>query len=77
MTSVYTKENLENIPTLSPKLDNLPSVTVNFKPEIVEKKLKQLKTTRSIGPDGFHSRILTELAQSVKLHLSIIFQKEN
>ena len=74
-TSVFTKENLDNIPTLAPKIDNPPHVIVHFTPEIVEKKLNRLKTTKSAGPDGFHPRILSELTQSVKLPLSIIFQK--
>ena len=38
-------------------------------------KLKRLKTTKSAGPDGFHPRVLNELALSIKLLLSIIFAK--
>ncbi|KAK2160241.1 hypothetical protein LSH36_137g01039 [Paralvinella palmiformis] len=41
----------------------------------IEKKLKRLKTTKSAGPDGFHPRVLNELAQSITLSLSIIFAK--
>jgi len=50
-------------------------VEINFSPEVVEKKLKRLKTTKSAGPDGFHPRVLNELAQPIKLPLSIIFAK--
>ena len=74
-TSVFTRENLENIPNLSSRINNPPPVEVNFTPEIVEKKLNKLKTTKSAGPDGFHPRILSELAKTVKTPLSIIFKK--
>ena len=69
--NVFTHEKLENIPNLESKIEN--PVEVDFSAEIVEKKLKRLKTSKSAGPDGFHPRVLNGLAQSIKLPLSIIF----
>jgi len=74
-TSVFTHEKLENLPNLESKIEKPPPVEVDFSPEVVEKKLKRLKTTKSAGPDGFHPRVLNELVQSIKLPLIIIFAK--
>ena len=75
VTSVFTRENLENIPNLSSRINNSPPVIVNFTPGIVEKKLNKLKTTKSADPDRFHPRIVRELAKTIKSPLSIIFKK--
>ena len=68
-------KKLENIPNLESEIENPPPVEVDFSPEVVEKKLERLKMTKSAGPDGFHPRVLNELAQSITLSLSIIFAK--
>ena len=70
-TSMFIHEKLENIPNLESKIENPPPVEVVFSTEVVEKKLKKLKTIKSAGPDGFHPRVLHELAQSIKVPLSI------
>ena len=74
-TSVFTRENLDNIPNMKSKLSNSPPIIVEFTPETVLKKLNRLKITKSAGPGGYHPRILSELAQSIKLPLSIIFTR--
>ena len=43
--------------------------------EKVLKKLKQLDTTKSPGPDGFHARFLNELAEELSEPLALIFSK--
>ena len=72
---MFTIENLDNIRTMKSKLPNSPPIIVEFTPEIVVKKLNQLKITKSAGPDGYHPCILSELAQLIKLPLSIIFTR--
>ena len=37
-------------------------------------KLKKLKIYKSPGPDGLHSRVLSELAETISIPLSIIFK---
>ena len=40
---------------------------------MVGNKLSKLKTNKSSGPDGFHSRVLKETASSIGLPLSILY----
>ena len=47
---------------------------VIFSSEFILKKLKDLNTNKSPGPDSINSRILFELANSIAPSLSIIFQ---
>ena len=49
-TSVFTRENLENIPNLSSRINNPPPVEVNFTPEIVEKKTEQVENNQISRP---------------------------
>ena len=44
-------------------------------PERVEQKLRGLRITSSPGPDGFHPRILKELASVLSVPLCKLFQK--
>ena len=71
----HERENLDNIPSMKSKLSNSPPIIVEFTPETVLKKLNRLKITKSAGPAGYHPRILSELVQSIKLPLSIIFTR--
>ena len=74
-TSVFMRENLDNILSMKSKLSNSSQIIVAFTPEIVHTKLNRLKITKSAGPDGYHPSILSKLAQSIKLPLSIIFTR--
>ena len=69
--SVFTRENTD-IPVLEDKHQIKDSVNISFTTDIIEKKLKELKITKSAGPDGFHPRVLNEISTSIKLPLSII-----
>ena len=40
----------------------------------MKKKLKNLKTNKSPGPDGIHPRLLKELSDTLTMPLTLIFQ---
>ena len=73
--STFTVENLEEIPeTPTHPVDQLLS-TVNITPEIVKSKLESLNSSKSPGPDKWHSHFLKELANIICIPLSILFNK--
>ena len=72
--SVFTHENT-HIPDLAPKYLSKDSCEICFTTDVMEKKLKKLKVTKSAGPDGFHPRVLNEISPSIRLPLSIICSK--
>jgi len=49
--------------------------TVNFPPDVVERKLLGLKTFSSPGPDGLHPLVLKSCASILKVPLSLIYDK--
>ena len=71
-TSVFTRENTSNIPKLGTIHTGTPLTHIEITPEKVEKKPLKLKVTKYAGPDGFHPRILKEMASSICLPLSTI-----
>ena len=73
-TSVFTRENTENMPQPQSRDVNPISDLVITK-KMVEKKLKLLNPNKSSGPDGLHPRILLELSESISNPLSQIMQK--
>ena len=42
--------------------------------DMVKKKLKTIKTNKSPGPDAIHPRVLHEIAPSIAVPLTVIFQ---
>ena len=74
-TSVFTKENMDNMPDLSQRHPGEPIMSLEITVEMVEKKLKKQRPTKSQGPDGFHLRVLQETASTINLPLSLIFMK--
>ena len=74
-SSVFTKEDTNNIPAFDDRqfLQKLQTVTIT--PDKVKKKLKKLKATKCAGPDGFHPRVLRDCADSLALPLTLIFNK--
>ena len=74
-TSVFTEEDLENIPTLEDRYHGPPLENIIITPEMITQKLKKLKTSKSPGPDGFHPRVLMETAEELSVPLTILFRK--
>ena len=75
-SSVFTREDPSiTIPCL-PENEFAHSLTnIDITPDKVEGKLKSLRSSASPGPDGFHPRILKELASWICHPLSSIFRK--
>ena len=72
-SSVFTREDLSNIPNFDPHpctsfLDN-----ISISPEEVKKKLTKLRTDKSCGPDEVHPLLLNNLADLMSIPLTIIF----
>jgi hypothetical protein len=74
-SSVFTREDLTNIPDPQVRDFGIPLENVTINMERVEKKLKNLKSFKSGGPDKMHPGILKELVDCVKTPLTIIFKK--
>lgn len=73
--SVFTKENINNIPDLEDRSKGSELNDVQITEEIIAKHLQKLKISKSAGPDGFHPRVLKEVAPSITKPLEIIFRK--
>ena len=75
-SSVFTEENMENLPTPHrfAKEDHPFINNIEIDIEIVKKKLKMLKPNKSPGPDEIHSKILRECYSELAEPLSIIFK---
>ncbi len=73
--SVFTKENLDNIPKLPPehRFPQMPQVQVTEKG--VEKLLRNLKPNKASGPDNIPARILKEMSPTIAPILTTIYQK--
>ena len=74
--SVFTKENLTNIPNIPAK----PLVTeklsnIEIKREDVEKLLKNLIPNKAPGLDGLHPKVLKEMAEVVSQPITEIFRR--
>ena len=73
--SVFTKENLEDLPTV----DEKPTVnlleTVNIERETIRKHLSKLNTTKASGPDEMHPKLLRELSEVIDEPLIFLFKK--
>ena len=72
--SVYVPKSNDELPVLQDKdifQDmELPHIDCNM----VEKHLKDLKVSKTPGPDGIHPRVLKELASVLAIPLAKIFQ---
>ena len=75
-TSVFTKENLEEIPDLP--LRPLPQGTlehIDIQEEEVYKLLKSVNASKSQGVDKVHPKFLVETSSSICKPLSIVYRK--
>ena len=74
-SSVFTRENLTNIPAVSKEYSQEQLSVLEFSVDDVRKQLKQLKQTKSPGPDQIHPRLLKECADQIALPLWILFRE--
>ena len=76
-TSVFTKEDLSNMPTFHDRIKQKESflTNVDFSKEDVRKILHSLDISKSPGPDNFHPRILKELSNELSEPLFLLFSK--
>ena len=73
--SVFTHENMEDIPSLETKY-RVPSLSdANITVELVQKKLTKLNPNKAPWSDKFNPRVLKEMADVVSSPLSVIFLK--
>ena len=70
-SSVFTKEPLEHIPSISNRTAEKVK-HVEIKAKKVSEKLKALNTNKSCGPDDIHPRLLSELADIISEPIAIL-----
>lgn len=74
-TSVFTKEDVDNVPQLEDKEEVRPMQDLIVSEEIVLTKLQKLNPCKSQGPDEIHPRVLKELCSELAKPLAIVYQK--
>ena len=72
-SSVFTHEDLQDIPTPDKKSFKNWLKTITISKEKIKKKLLQLKISKSQGPDELHPRLLKELTDEISAPLEAIF----
>jgi len=70
---VFTVENIEDMPAISPFNIEAPLYDVVISEEQVIKKLLALKVSKSPGPNLLHPRLLKEVAHEIAAPLTLIF----
>ena len=74
-SSVFTKEDIKNVPNLEDRSKENELLDTCITEESILKQLQNLKISKSSGPDGFHPRVLKEVATHITTPLRIIFRK--
>ena len=74
-SSVFTKEDVESLPTARPYHFEESLTTMHIKPEFVCKKLKELNPNKSPGYDKCHPHLLKELADDICSPLATLYNK--
>ena len=72
-SSVFTRENLSNIPTFPDRDFASTLTTINFDTAKILKVLQSLDQSKSPGPDGIHIKVLKELKDCVTPLLADLF----
>ena len=74
-TSVFTKEDLSNLPN-APNLNHIAVLTdVEITEEAILEVIKSLDASKSPGPDNIHPRVLKETADVIAHPLHLIFKR--
>ena len=71
--SVFTQEDLINIPDFDPHPFSSTLSTVLIQPQTVKKKLSKLRTDKSCGLDGVHPLLLNKLSDIMSIPLAKIY----
>ena len=71
---VFTKENMDNIPTICGSRIEDDLTDYEVKVEGVRKKLAALNPNKSPGPDNIHPCVLKELSEVLNKPLAILYQ---
>ena len=73
-SSVFTKEDLSNLPNV-PNLNRIAVLKdVEITEEVVLEVIKSLDTSKSPGPDNIHPRLLKETSDVIAHPLHLIFK---
>lgn len=73
--SVFTKEDMANIPQPDKKVWSSQLSTITVTEEMVRERLKEQKPGKSAGPDGIHSKVVVEAQEQLVKPLTLIFNK--
>ncbi len=73
--TVFTNEDLTQVPHVDEKDVNTPLEDVSFTKEEITELLKEMNVNKSVGPDLIHPRVLMESAEQLTTPLYIIFRK--
>ena len=73
--SVFTKEDMNNLPSLEVPSDTPQMEQVLITRQTVLEKIKELKKESAPGPDGIRPRILVEMAEEISLPLTMLFKQ--
>ena len=72
-TSVFTHTEYISVPFEKPSVNKMDNITISSKG--VEKILHGLNTTKAMGPDNLHPKVLKELAPNLACILAHLFQQ--
>ena len=74
-SSVFTKEDLKDVPELSPRNKDTFLSEIILTREAVKDKLSKLDPSKATGPDNIPSIVLKALSEELSLPLLILFNK--
>ena len=74
-SSVFTEENIENIPEPTAQFTGIPIETIPITTEAVRHKLEIVKTDSAPGPDGLHPKLLQLAAEPLASPLASLFRE--
>ena len=73
--SVFTRENHDDTPILQSTPNDTALDDITLTEEIIKNKLIKLNPNKSPGPDGWHPRVLKEVAEALTPPLLILLRK--